>query len=550
MGVTFKGHRRKNWPNVVGLNVHDFSSRLFRALGQHEMLSVGFGKDYLKLEPDFSGSVSDFSSRWLCFNLLRKFPGLKTGIDTRKVAMETFDECERKCEETNTRLLNGHLGLTPGLANVFHVARGKIRDVLGRVPDLQQLDFRFGPGASLSCRKETSVYNKMSSPLTMTYQMRSLFQSFSGEFPHWIVPGQSIDLVHGSELTFVPKSAKTDRPICIEPLLNGLCQKGIGTYLKKRLAFRGVNLLDQGVNQRLAANALKLNLATVDLSSASDLISFGLVFQLLPIEWVELLDSVRSHRYFSGGAWREFHKFSSMGNAFTFELETLIFWSICHGVCEHLGIRLEQNVNFSVYGDDIILPSEAMSLLTEALTEAGFLINSEKSFWGEHPFRESCGKDFYLGCDITPFKIKSQIRTVVDLNWLANSLRRWITENRPFGQCEKSLISLYWWVRNHIPSGAQFLGPVGYGDGHLHVDWDEARPNVLRAGRGIEGYWFFSYVEAAKPINLKEWPTWYPLYFAGIPEALASKGYTVRGRVIKKVQRILCHDWQSNGPVP
>lgn len=576
MRGTLRVHRRRTWPTVKEVNVFDFSTRLFKALGDEESLRVGFGKDYLSRTPVFEGNVTDFSHRWLGFNLLRKFPGLKTGIDTRKTAMETFVECESRCSETNARLSKQRLGQTPSLAHVFHVAKEKIRAVLGEVPSFQKLDFRFGPGAAFECRRQTSAYNKMKAPLQMTFQMRPLLHEFRKEFPAWLGEAESFSLVHGSELTFVPKSAKTDRPICIEPLLNGLCQKGIGSYLKRRLQFAGVDLRDQRINQRLAGLALERDLATVDLKSASDLISFNLVFELLPIEWVELLDAVRSHRYFHDGVWREFHKFSSMGNAFTFELETLIFWAICHGVGSALGVQLKgvdyvppkkeilgirkppkplelaPDVNFSVYGDDIILPCKAVELLYEALQEAGFQVNHDKSFSGEHPFRESCGSDYYLGCDITPFKIQTRIRTVVDVNWLANSLRRWMTENARFLACHEALTELYWWVRNHIPKRDQLLGPPGYGDGSLQVDWDEARPSICRpSGRfhGFEGWLFYSYVEVAKLVPLDEWPIWYALYYAGMPDVTASKGYSTRGSVIRKVKRILCHDWQSNGPV-
>jgi len=91
--------------------------------------------------------------------------------------------------------------------------------------------------------------------------------------------------------------------------------------MKKRLGLFGVNLRDQSVNQRYALlGSIDGSLATIDLSSASDTVSYALVMSLLPSGWFDLLDLFRSECVEVPGGVIELEKFSSMGNAYTFEL--------------------------------------------------------------------------------------------------------------------------------------------------------------------------------------------------------------------------------------
>jgi hypothetical protein len=86
-----------------------------------------------------------------------------------------------------------------------------------------------------------------------------------------------------------------------------------------------------------------------------------------------------------------FEKISSMGNGFTFALESLIF-----GALVRCAIRRTGSVKKSaVYGDDLIVPVTAAPYLKTLLEYFGFQLNEDKSF-AAGPFRESCGKDFYL----------------------------------------------------------------------------------------------------------------------------------------------------------
>jgi len=141
--------------------------------------------------------------------------------------------------------------------------------------------------------------------------------------------------------------------------------------------------------------------ATIDLKSASDTISLNLCRHLFPASFYELVSLFRTKSIEVEGKTIELHMMSTMGNGFTFPLQTIIFQSIVLAVYRLLGItpiypRGNSLGNFSVFGDDIIVLKSAYETVIEALKMFGFIPNEEKSF-GEGLFRESCGGDYYNG---------------------------------------------------------------------------------------------------------------------------------------------------------
>jgi hypothetical protein len=218
----------------------------------------------------------------------------------------------------------------------------------------------------------------------------------------------------------VPKNSKTHRVIAKEPTANGFLQKGFGGYLRGRLKRVGVNLDDQGDNQRAAKAAVKDRLATLDLKAASDTVALELVYELLPVDWALALDDVRSHEAsLPTGERITLQKFSSMGNGFTFELESLIFWAICSSVSE----VFSDSERVWVYGDDLIVSQRCAPQLVEVLSWAGFTVNTEKSFF-EGRFFESCGKHYFDGEEVTPVYQKEVIDGYQELIRGANRLVR------------------------------------------------------------------------------------------------------------------------------
>ncbi len=202
-------------------------------------------------------------------------------------------------------------------------------------------------------------------------------------------------------------------------------QRSVGNWIRKRLRKFGVNLNDQTENQRLAkVGSISGTCATIDLASASDTISDRVVWDLLPHQWYVVLDSLRSKRgTLPSGELIRWEKFSSMGNGFTFELESLLFWAISRAVV----MANNDDISLlSIYGDDIIVPTGSAANLITVLTDFGFSTNVDKSFVSG-PFRESCGRHYHNGIDVTPFYIRKPINSVPRVIWLLNSLRKWAT---------------------------------------------------------------------------------------------------------------------------
>lgn len=493
--------------------------------------------------------------------LLSKYPYLETGIDRKRNAIDKFLEAEVQCSHTNARLLSWNSSgsafiPTRGVNEVFHLARRKIASILGDVPSFEQLDYRFGPGASFGVRGDTSVFRKLTQPLECTFAFTPHLEEFLQEFPGWIPEGShKVELCAGSELTFVPKDAKTDRPICIEPTVNGLYQKGVGSYIRQRLGHWGVNLRDQGVNQELARRAFSDGLCTVDFASASDTIAYMLVLELLPLPWVEFLDVARSPSYYIDGNWYDFHKFTSMGNAYTFELETLIFYALAIAACEVGKTPYETGVNLHVYGDDVVIPRAAFDLFSEVSTFAGFTINQAKSFTSG-VFYESCGTDWYEGYNVRPYLLKKRTSSLQEMYYVSNVTLR-IAEriaalsDSHGGSLDRrrvdSIRDTHAWCVGCIPRSRRLLVPQGAGDVGLHCDFDVAVPSRHEQWDG----WWYRGLSPVPQRVVQPFPVSYALYHAGSgtdrgwwddSEKLQhSLGYTIRNDEQRRFKVLRCY---------
>jgi len=314
----------------------------------------------------------------------------------------------------------------------------------------------------------------------------------------------------GNTVVFVPKNALIERSIGVEPRMNVFAQLGLGTLLRGMLKKRAhLDLNTQSPNQDLAFDGSRFgHLATIDLSMASDTLAIGLVRDLLPQGWFTALDWVRSrHGMLPDGELITYQKFSSMGNGYTFELESMIFYALAQACCDTLGIC---NFYTRAYGDDIICPVEAVALLEEVLSYCGFRVNRQKSF-SVGQFRESCGADFFDGTNVRPHFCKEVPTDVKTLYNLANGISRAsFSSNRGFGRDERFRPAWLRTVRRipkplrgilHAPIVTERLwGPsIETGDGGLIVDFDEAlsSPFVRFAREWQEGFFFGTLVDVA-----------------------------------------------------
>jgi len=503
----------------------------------------------------------EFAADYAAQNLLKKLPFLNTGIDTAKVAYEKFFRSEDACHTTNIRLY--HLMRYDSIAyNIFNDARNIVRGILGRFDwDMTLPYLAHGPGAAIGVRRvQGHPVNKFGllRP-TATGECATVDACFTKYACLWDKlrrdNGVDLKVVAGSRITTVPKDARSDRVIAIEPLLNMFYQKGIGGLMRSRLNKAGCDLNNQTVNQGKALlGSLDGSWATIDLASASDSVSVALVELLLPDDWLLAMKSVRSN--FTSTPYEVglhcLHKFSSMGNGFTFELESFIFLALGRALIRSMGGKDRE---ISVYGDDIAVISRYAVPLLKILNVAGFDANHEKTFI-DGPFRESCGKHFFLGHDVTPLYVKGDIDGPERTLWYANSLRRlahrflgigWGCDSRFLGQYRSLISSL-------STSVSKLSIPEGYGDGGVVRDFDEVSPSP-RASRGmVEGFVTSHLVRKYRNRPLFGWPallyTLHSLEKRDAPPAIGSRGE--RGipmpRYSLKVVRLQVPQWASLGP--
>ncbi len=218
----------------------------------------------------------------------------------------------------------------------------------------------------------------------------------------------------------VPKTQKTPRIIAVEPTAMQYMQQAIRRAFEEALerhpdAQSLIGYSSQIPNQELAYQGSRYrNLATLDLSDASDLVSNELVVTLLH-EWPSLLEAIQATRSSTAlvnlGDDQQIvnlSKFASMGSALCFPIESLVFATIALTAVRSGSIDHQRSSNrpmVRVYGDDIIVPVEHALLTAQLLEACGLRVNYDKSFWTGR-FRESCGKEYWNGFDVTYTKVR------------------------------------------------------------------------------------------------------------------------------------------------
>jgi hypothetical protein len=280
---------------------------------------------------------------------------------------------------------------------------------------------RAGPGASLGANGEDFYTKFFASTITTTSPwLYDLYNEFVGWFPVWRDAEISRALTHtvysltsSSTITFVRKNRDTSRSICTEPSLNMFYQLGLGEILRARLVqFFGIDLqVQQERNRDLACRgSLDDSVVTLDLESASDSVSLRMCAEMLPTWFNSILVDLRCPYTKCRGREIELNMVSTMGNGYTFALQTMLFCCVVRAAAEMNSIRLGkpggEDSNWGVYGDDIIVPSEMARHVCRLLELLGFTVNSQKSFF-EGPFRESCGGDYFRGHPVRGVYLKT-----------------------------------------------------------------------------------------------------------------------------------------------
>lgn len=493
----------------------------------------------LRVDPANYLNWEDYFLDSMATEFLRKHGGLPTTFDRRSNAKKTYMEAEALCAKTNIRFsrLNSRIYEDKDellIDNFCREVRVEIGRVLGGVPS--EVIPRFGPGATVGDRgRLTTVIDKMVSVPTVTTGAIDVLElwrhsCWGREYLRRPEKRGRVRQVDFGRFVTVPKDAKTDRSIEIQPSINVFYQLGVGAEMRQSLKKWGIDL-DQGqdVHRRVACSASKSgSYSTIDLSSASDTISHEVVKALLPSKWYELLSMLRtSNSLLPDGKRLRLAKFSAMGNGFTFELETLIFASLVSCTLRNLNLPSQAGRDFWVYGDDIIVPTCANRAVLAVLRYFGFVPNPRKTF-ATGQFRESCGGDYFEGWPVRPHYLKEEPNEPHEIISLANGLRRcWI--RLPASERRSRLVSLWHWVLDQLPYEIRGLrGPASLGDIVIHDDrhWQVRQSKVDPANRMEIRCW----VPVAERWDLNHWPAW--AQFAGALYGVASDGVSSRGDVV------------------
>lgn len=504
-------------------------------------------------KPELYLSAGEYFKDAAAAAFLKKLSILPTTHDRRANALKTWWDGEFACKKTNIRLdpfLDHAVSrdMAPGLSSFGRLERqfklrsqenGRIADFFNDVkrilngwlgpvpPDL--LEGRFGPGATLAATgRMTTVPDKMSLNPTCTQGAIWLLPQWAGTLWSRAISNRlgKIEFVHGNRFTTVPKTAKTDRSIAIEPDINVFYQLAVGRALRGRLKRSTGWDLDKAamIHRQVAReSSISREFATLDLSNASDTLSLSLVQLLLPPRWFELLSFLRSPKSQIDGKWIVLEKFSSMGNGFTFELETIIFAALCCAVSRQAGHKGRLGLDVFVFGDDIIVKDDIQASLKSVLQFCGFTLNADKSFSGASPFRESCGGDYFLGSNVRPFYLKHGLSEIPELIACANGIRAVGEKAAVMGIPFPGRPRLF--VLDHLPKKVrECRGPSDLGDIVIHDEPETWSTKTRFSIRYIKTYlptprfnkkwdWFSGDVQLAsatygvKSPNRKGW-TW------------------------------------------
>ena len=347
-----------------------------------------------------------------------------------KAAMDGYVQCEVDVRASDARISDQQWS---DFDRIAHLLFGRVFSEVDQMVFDRTLLPKHGPGATADRLSGNAKYRQSEWPS----RLEQAFPAWeyllpNGRFSDRLESMTSVE--PGSErpvrVITVPKTLKTPRIIGIEPtamqysqqaLLNGL----LSAISKDGNLRRMIGFKDQDVNNRLAQEgSLFGDLATLDLSEASDRVSNQHVRRLLANHLClhEAVDSCRSRKAdVPGHGIIRMAKFASMGSALCFPMEAMVFLTIILiGIEKDLDSPMDEGTvkrlrrQVRVYGDDIIIPVRHVQSVIDSLESFGMKVNRNKSFWNGK-FRESCGKEYYNGHDVSIVRVRRVLPTSLNM---------------------------------------------------------------------------------------------------------------------------------------
>lgn len=311
--------------------------------------------------------------------------------------------------------------LTPTqISNVLYSVQNAADYIAGTLGHFDPLEWRpkHGPGAVSDQRFGTDKYEFHHWPDRLDRVFP--FSVFAyANYAAWVdaLKCEDVRLVTTdlpAKMACVPKTTKTPRLIASEPTSLQWCQQVIRDYLytsvHASVLGKFVSFNDQTHNATLAVKSSSARTHwTIDLSSASDRIACFHVERLFRRN-PALLDALQATRSVTlkqaicrkQPQLLRLQKYSTMGNATTFPVQTLFFLAVILGCASYVRkqpvatvVRRANGEEVRVFGDDLVVPADCAQVVVEVLHALNLRVNTDKTFGGL-AFRESCGVD---ACD-------------------------------------------------------------------------------------------------------------------------------------------------------
>jgi hypothetical protein len=342
--------------------------------------------------------------------------------------MSDYVQCEQEVRESDNRLDPSYMDDFKRMSDMLF---GEVFAKVDRDIHFARLQPKHGPGAVADRLSSNAKFNSHTWTTRLQRVMpaqeflvpNNHFSEWLNEDLHLLEPGAEVPV----RVITVPKTLKTPRIIAIEPTAMQYAQQAILRSLLDAISEDGflsrvIGFDDQDPNREMAMQgSLCGDLATLDLSEASDRVSNQHVRAMLS-DYPELLwavDAARSRKAdVPGHGVIRLAKFASMGSALCFPFEAMVFLTLIF-----LGIERELSAPLSyeslvkryrkqvrVFGDDLIVPRDNVLSVVDELHNFGYVVNVSKSYWTGR-FRESCGREYYDGHDVSIVKVRQNLPT-------------------------------------------------------------------------------------------------------------------------------------------
>lgn len=416
-----KGHDTDTLMKNVWLNlVRDF--RVYNGVSYHRETELAL----LRSVPEFRGVVFPDrlnASPWLfkqeaqleaLFKRYRFKNDLYTDDELEQLTIDKFMSVQARIGS------RWQSQLSETTFRVLQKARHIIKEILSAVAlPGEEAPYRFSTRATVGCpASDAYLDHKLAGEITGSHEHLEWFKQ---HLNHSVILSDSLEKCSppggpiftrctSLPLIGVPKSFKSYRLISPNTLVGSYYTYGVGQVLVEALKLAGLDIRKlQRIHRRLAERFSKrggTKYVTADLSSASESYTWDLICRLCPREWLHVLEKGRL-RYFRYGDGNETYycSFMAMGIGFTFPLQTLLFY----GIIKACRVLMGKGGFESVYGDDLIYRRDLHPVVKSVFQEIGFQLNADKTFV-DSDFRESCGGDYLLGCDVRPFSPEGEHR--------------------------------------------------------------------------------------------------------------------------------------------